>query len=108
MAGTFSQIYIQAVFAVKGRSNLLNKAWRHEVFKYMTGIIDNKHQKSIIVNGMADHVHVFVGLKPSMAVSDLIRDVKNNTTNFINEKSGCLVNSVGRRVTEHFHIPIHR
>ncbi len=86
MAGTFSQIYIQAVFAVKGRSNLLNKAWRHEVFKYMTGIIDNKHQKSIIVNGVADHVHIFVGLKPSMAVSDLIRDVKNNTTNFINDK----------------------
>ncbi len=86
MAGSFSQIYIQAVFAVKGRANLLNKAWRHEVFKYISGIIENKNQKSIIVNGVADHVHIFVGLKPSMALSDLMRDVKNNATNFINEK----------------------
>ena len=86
MAGSFSQIYIHAVFAVKGRANLLNKNWRHEVFKYISGIIENKNQKSIIVNGVADHVHIFVGLKPSMALSDLMRDVKNNTTNFINEK----------------------
>ncbi|MBV6640281.1 MAG: IS200/IS605 family transposase [Cyclobacteriaceae bacterium] len=86
MAGSFSQIYIHAVFAVKGRANLLTKTWRPEVFKYISGIIENKSQKSIIVNGVADHVHIFVGLKPSMALSDLMRDVKNNTTNFINEK----------------------
>ncbi|XOV95351.1 MAG: IS200/IS605 family transposase [Bacteroidota bacterium] len=86
MAGSFSQIYIQAVFAVKGRENLLNKAWRHEVFRYISGIIENKNQKSIIVNGVADHVHIFVGLRPSMALSDLMRDVKNNASNFINEK----------------------
>ena len=86
MAGSFSQIYIHAVFAVKGRSNLLNKTWRPEVFKYISGIIENKSQKSIIVNGVADHVHIFVGLKPSIAFSDLMRDVKNNTSNFINEK----------------------
>lgn len=85
MAGTFSQIYIQYVFAVKGRENLLQKPWREEVFKYMSGIIKGKNQKSIIVNGVADHVHVFVGLKPSMNISDLIRDVKNNSSNFINE-----------------------
>lgn len=86
MAGTFTQIYIQAVFAVKGRYNLLQKPWCDDVFKYMAGIIKNKGQKPIIVNGVADHAHLFVGLKPSMAVSDLIRDVKNNTSNFINEQ----------------------
>ena len=86
MAGTFTQIYIQAVFAVKGRSNLLQKPWRDEVFRYMAGIIKNKGQKPIIVNGVADHAHLFFGLKPSMAISDLIRDVKNNTSNFINEQ----------------------
>ncbi|MFY0601781.1 MAG: IS200/IS605 family transposase [Cyclobacteriaceae bacterium] len=86
MAGTFSQIYIQCVFAVKGRENLLSKAWRDEVFKYMAGVIKNKGQKSIIINGVADHVHVFVGLKPSIALSDLVRDIKNNTSNFINDK----------------------
>jgi len=72
MAGTFSQIYIQYVFAVKGRENLLLKPWRDEVFKYMAGIIKGKNQKPIIVNGVADHVHIFVGLKPAMSISDLV------------------------------------
>ena len=72
MADTFSQIYLQYVFAVKGRENLLLQPWREEVFKYISGIIEGKKQKSIIVNGVSDHVHVFVGLKPSMSISDLI------------------------------------
>jgi len=86
MAGTFSHIYIQVVFAVKGRENILQKIWRDEVFKYMSGIIKNKGQKPIIVNGVIDHVHLFIGLKPSIALSDLIRDIKNNTSNFVNER----------------------
>ena len=85
-AGTFSQIYIQLVFVVKGRENLLSKTFREEVFKYMSGIVKAKGQKSIIINGVEDHVHLFIGLKPSMRLSDLVRDIKNNTTNFINEK----------------------
>lgn len=85
MPGTYSQVYIQIVFAVKGRQNLLNKKWRMEVFKYMSGIITNKGQKAIIVNGVSDHVHVFVGLKPSMKISDLVRDIKNNSSNYINK-----------------------
>ena len=86
MASTFSQIYIQYIFAVKGRENLLQKPWRDEVFKYIAGIIKGKNQKPIIVNGVADHVHVFVGLKPAMSISDLVRDIKNNSSNFINEQ----------------------
>lgn len=86
MAGTFSQIYIQTVFAVKGRQNLLHKDWRTDVFKYMAGIIKEKGQKPIIINGVTDHVHLFIGLSPSMAISDLIRDIKNNTSNFINDQ----------------------
>ena len=86
MAGTFSQIYIQYVFAVKGRENLLQKPWKDEVFKYIAGIIKEKNQKAIIVNGVTDHVHVFVGLKPSMNISDLVRDIKNNSSKFINEQ----------------------
>jgi putative transposase len=85
MANTYSQIYIQVVFAVQGRQNLLAKEWRDNVFKYMSGIIKNKGQKPIIVNGVSDHVHAFIGLKPSIALSDLVRDVKNNSTNFIND-----------------------
>ena len=86
MPGTFSQIYFQVVFAVKGRENLIAKPWRDELHKYIAGIIKGKEQKSIIVNGVADHIHCFIGLKPSMRISDLVRDIKNNSTNFINEK----------------------
>ncbi len=86
MVGTFSQIYIQYVFAVKGRENLLQKPWRDEVFKYIAGIIKRKNQKAIIVNGGSDHVRVFVGLRPAMRISDLVRDIKNNSSNFINEQ----------------------
>ena len=85
MAGTYSQLYIQVVFAVKGRQNLIAKSWKNDLHKYITGIITNKEQKSIIVNGMADHIHIFVGLKPSMRISDLVRDIKNNSAKFINE-----------------------
>ena len=85
MAGTYSQIYIQIVFAVKGRENLIGKVWKDDLYKYMAGIIKNKDQKPIIINGMPDHVHIFVGLRPSMTISDLVRDIKNNSSNFINE-----------------------
>lgn len=106
MAGTFSQIYIQYVFAVKGRENLLQKPWRDEVFKYMAGIVKGKNQKPIIVNGVADHVHVFVGLKPAMKISDLIRDLKNNSSNFINEQKFLKEYFLGQRAMVYFHIPI--
>ena len=86
MAGTFSQIYIQVVFAVSNRQSLLHKEWRGEVFQYISGIITQKGQKSIIVNGVSDHVHLFIGLRPAMALSDLVRDIKNNSSNYINNK----------------------
>jgi len=85
MPGTFSQIYIQIVFAVQGRHNLVKPSFEEELYKYISGIITNKEQKSLAVNGMPDHVHILVGLKPSMRISDLVRDIKNNSTNFINE-----------------------
>lgn len=86
MAGTFSQLYIQIVFAVKGRQNLIQKEWSEELYKYIAGIIKGKNQKPIIVNGMPDHIHIFVGLRPAMAIADLVRDIKSNSSNFINEK----------------------
>ncbi|MBA2761955.1 MAG: IS200/IS605 family transposase, partial [Segetibacter sp.] len=85
MAGTFSQIYIQVVFAVRGRSNLISSKWKDDLHKYIAGIIKGKEQKSIIVNGMPDHIHAFIGLRPAMAIADLVRDIKNNSTNFIND-----------------------
>ncbi len=84
MAGTYSQIYIQVVFSVKGRQNLIDKQWKEELHKYIAGIIKGKDQKPIIVNGMPDHIHCFIGLKPAKAIAELVRDIKNNSTNFIN------------------------
>jgi putative transposase len=85
MAGTFSQIYIHIVFTVQNKLPLLQKPRRVEVFKYISGIIKAKGQKPIIVNGVSDHVHVFIGMTPAMAVANLVRDIKNNSTNFINK-----------------------
>lgn len=85
MPGTFSQVYLQIVFAVQGRENLISSHWKEDLNKYISGIITNKQQKSIIVNGMPDHIHGFIGLKPSMRISDIVRDIKNNSSRFINE-----------------------
>ena len=86
MSGTFSQIYIQIVFTVKGRENLIGERWKTDLHKYITGIIKGKGQKPIIVNGMPDHIHAFVGMRPAMSISDLVRDIKNNSSNFINDR----------------------
>ena len=86
MPGTFSQVYIQIVFAVRERENLISSRWETDLHKYIAGIIKGKGQKSIIVNGMPDHIHAFVGLKPAMPISDLARDIKNNSSNFINDQ----------------------
>ncbi len=86
MPGTFSKIYIQVVFAVKGRANLISNNFKTDLHKYIAGIIKGKDQKSIIVNGPASGgIHAFIGLKPAIAISDLVRDVKNNSSNFIND-----------------------
>jgi putative transposase len=86
MPGTFSQIYIHIVFAAKGRSNLISSKWREELHKYIAGIIRNKEQKPIIVGGTADHIHILIGLRPALAISDLVRDIKNNSSKFINDR----------------------
>jgi len=86
MANTYSQIYIQVVFAVQARQNLIEKQNKEELHKYMTGIVRERGQKLLAVHRMPDHTHILIGLKPSVALSDLVRDVKNGSTNFINGK----------------------
>lgn len=86
MPNTYSQLYIQVVFTVKGRENLLNYEIRNNIFKYITGIISAKGHKSIIVDGYSDHIHCLIGLKPTSSVSDLVRDIKNNSSKFINQE----------------------
>ena len=86
IANTFSQIYIQTVFAVDGRRCLIRPEFKEEIYKYITGIVRNNGQKLISINGMSDHVHILIGLKPAMALADLVRDIKADSSNFINKK----------------------
>src|SRR6266567_184832 len=86
MANTFSQIYIQTVFAVSGRLSLIRNDFKEEVYKYITGIVRNQKQKLISINGMPDHVHILIGLRPAMALADLVQDIKADSTNFVNKR----------------------
>lgn len=86
MAGTFSQIYIQVVFAVQNRECMIHSSWEEELYKYISGIVKNKEQKMLAINGMPDHIHFFIGMKPSCCLSDLVREVKKSSTEFIKEK----------------------
>ncbi len=86
MANTFSQIYIQTVFAVNGRLSLIRNEFKDELFKYITGIVRNNGHKLISINGMPDHIHILIGLKPVMALADLVRDIKADSSNFVNKK----------------------
>ena len=85
MANTYTQIYIQVVFAVQGRQNLIAPERKEELQKYITGIITRQGQKLIAVHCMPDHTHVLIGLKPNIALSDLVGDIKAGSTNHINE-----------------------
>lgn len=85
-SGTFSQIYIQVVFAVKGRQNLILPSWEDQLYKYITGIVQNKGQKLIAINGMPDHIHILIGMKPICCLSDLVIEVKKSSNSFIKEK----------------------
>jgi putative transposase len=89
MGDTFSQIYIQIVFAVKNRNALIQPDWEEELYKYITGIVQNKGQKMLAINGTKNHIHFLVGMKPSCCLSDLVREIKKSSNSFINEKQFC-------------------
>jgi len=86
MANTYSQIYIHIVFAVRGRENLISPRRKDELNKYITGIISSYNQKLIAINGMPDHIHILIGLKPDNSLSELVKHIKANSSRFINEQ----------------------
>jgi putative transposase len=89
MADTFTQIYIQVVFAVRNRHALIKTNWEDELYKYITGIVQNKGQKMIAINGTSNHIHFFIGMTPNCCLSDLVREIKKSSTNFIKDKRFC-------------------
>jgi len=86
MANTFSQIYIQTVFAVSGRLSLITPDFKEELHKYVTGIVKKQGQKLISINGRSDHLHILIGLRPAMALANLVRDLKSDSSEWVNKK----------------------
>jgi len=86
MANTFTQIYIHIVFSVKGRQNLIQKSWEDELYKYICGIVNGRDQKVYAIGGVADHIHLLVSIKPTISISELVRDIKAHSSKWINEK----------------------
>ncbi len=86
MANTYTQIHIQAVFSVQNRDCVIQKTWKDELCKYMSGIISNHGHKVLAINGMPDHVHVFFGMRPTQSLSDVMQDLKGDSSKWINQK----------------------
>ncbi len=86
MANTFSQIHLHFVFAVKYRTGLIQATWKDELYKYITGIVQTHQHKLIAINGMPDHVNIFVGMRPTQSVSELLQDIKGSSSKWINER----------------------
>jgi putative transposase len=87
MANTYHQIYLQIVFAVKYRNAVIDKAWKNELLGVIGNLINETNCKTIIVNGVEDHVHCFFGLKTVMSVSDVMKIVKAKSSKYINDHS---------------------
>ena len=85
MSNTFTQIYIHSVFAERWREALIDYSWEEELYKYITGIVQNKKQKMIAINGMPDHIHILIGIKPTCCLSDLMREIKKSSNDLIND-----------------------
>ena len=86
MANTYTQVHIQIVFAVRYRQNLIQSGWEDELYKYMTGIIQNHGHKVLALNGMPDHIHILIGMRPTQGLSVLVQQVKQDSSKWINLK----------------------
>ncbi len=86
MANTYSQIFYHVVFAVKHRQSLITHSIKDELYKYITGVINNQKQVLFIINGMPDHVHLLLNCKPDVNLSNLVKEIKEHSTKFINDK----------------------
>jgi putative transposase len=86
MANTYQQLYIQIVFAVRGRHNFIKESFREELQKYIAGIVNAKKQKLYSIYCMPDHTHLLVSMNPDISVSKLTGEIKSNSSRFLKEK----------------------
>ncbi len=87
MANTYTQLFYHIVFVVNGRENIIIDRWKDDLYKYISGIIANQGQKLYIINGMPDHLHVLVSCKPTIALSNLTKEIKEHSTKYINQNN---------------------
>lgn len=87
MANTYTQLFVHCTFSVKNRMKLILPQYKDELYKYVSGIIRNKKHKLYAIGGVEDHIHVFVSMRPDVSVSDMVKDIKMNTTYWINDKN---------------------
>ncbi len=86
MANTYTQIHLHAIFGVQNRISLINTSWKNDLYKYITGIIQNNKHKVLVINGMPDHIHILFGMRPYQSLSELMQDVKGSSSKWINKK----------------------
>lgn len=89
MANSYTQIHLQFVFAVKHREGLIHSSWKEELYKYITGIVQDKkyNHKLLAINGVSDHIHLLVGFRPDQSISDFMQDVKGSSSKWINSRN---------------------
>jgi putative transposase len=86
MANTYTQLHIQFVFAVKYRDGLIHASFKEELYQYIAGIIKHHNHKLLAINGTSDHIHIFIGMRPTQSISDLMQDIKGSSSKWLNEK----------------------
>ena len=92
MPNTYTQIHLQCVFAVKFRDAVINNSWKERLHKYIIAIVNNNGHKLLAINSMPDHLHLFFGMRPNQSLSDLMRLVKGDSSEWINKQKLVLGN----------------
>jgi putative transposase len=86
MANSYTQIHLQLILAVRSRKGVINPAWEKELYRYISGIIERNNHKLLAINGVPDHLHILIGMRPSQSLSELMQDIKTNSSKWINKK----------------------
>lgn len=89
MANTYTQLHIQFVFAVKYRAALIQKTWKEQLHKYITGIVQENGHKMLQINSMPDHIHIFIGMRPTQSIAAIVQNIKTESSKWIKEKEFC-------------------
>lgn len=86
MANSYTQIHLQLILAVRSRKGIINPSWEKELYRYISGIIERNNHKLLAINGVPDHLHILIGMRPNQSISELMQQIKANSSKWINQK----------------------